>query len=77
MTASEIIYNRADSQKEKLEVFLKINEYNILKDNGKIKREIADKLALDEYKKYRAIQDKNYISDFDELIMETKKLNNV
>ena len=77
MTESEIIYNRADSQKEKLEVFLKINEYNILKDNGKIKREIADKLALDEYKKYRAIQDKNYISDFDELITETKKLNNV
>ena len=77
MTASEIIYNRADSQKEKLEVFLKINEYNILKDNGKIKREIADKLALDEYKKYRAIQDKNYISDFDEIITETKKLNNV
>ena len=59
------------------EVFLKINEYNILKDNEKIKREIADKLALDEYKKYRVIQDKNYISDFDELITETKKLNNV
>ena len=52
--------------KEKLEVFLKINEYNILKDNGTIKREIADKLAL---------EDKNYISDFDELVIETKKLN--
>lgn len=63
--------------KEKLEVFLKINEYNILKDNGKIKREIADKLALDEYKKYRVMQDKNYISDFDELITETNKLNNI
>ncbi len=62
--------------KEKLEVFLKINEYNILKDNGKIKREIADKLALDEYKKYRIIQDQKYISDFDELIVETKRLNN-
>ena len=62
--------------KEKLEVLLKINEYNILKDNGKIKREIADKLALDEYKKYRVIQDKNYTSDFDELVTETKKLNN-
>lgn len=62
--------------KEKLEVFLKINEYNILKDNGKIKREIADKLALDEYKKYRVIQDQNYISDFDELVIETKNLNN-
>ena len=63
--------------KEKLEIFLKINEYNILKDNGKIKREIADKLALDEYKKYRIIQDKNYISDFDELVIETKNLNNI
>ena len=60
--------------KDKLEVFLKINEYNILKDNGKIKREIADKLALDEYKKYRVIQDKEYISDFDELLKETKQL---
>ena len=44
---------------EKLEIFLKVNEYNILEDNGKIKREIADKLALDEYKKYRVVQDKN------------------
>ena len=48
-----------------------------IKDNGKIKREIADKLALDEYKKYRVIQDENYISDFDELVTETKKLNNI
>ena len=62
--------------KEKLEVFLKINEYNILKDNGKIKKEIADKLALDEYKKYRVIQDKKYISDFDKLLIETNRLNN-
>ena len=62
--------------KDKLEVFLKINEYNILKDNGKIQREIADKLALDEYKKYRIVQDQNYISDFDKLITETKNLNN-
>lgn len=41
-----------------------------------IKREIVDKLALDEYKKYRVIQDQNYISDFDELIIETKNLKN-
>jgi len=62
--------------KDKLEIFLQVNEYNILKDNGKIKREIADKLALDEYKKYRVIQDQKFISDFDELIIETKKLKN-
>lgn len=60
--------------KEKLEMFLKLNEYNILKDNGKIKREIADKLALDEYEKYRVVQDKKYISDFDELVLETKSI---
>ena len=48
--------------------------YNILKDNGKIKREIADKLALDEYEKYRVVQDQKYISDFDELVLETKSI---
>ena len=58
--------------KEKLELFLKLNEYNILKDNGKIKREIADALALDEYKKYRVKQDQTYLSDFDELIEFSK-----
>lgn len=60
--------------KDKLEMFLNLNEYNILKDNGKIKREIADKLALEEYEKYRIVQDQNYISDFDELLLETKNI---
>ena len=58
--------------KEKLELFLKLNEYNILQDNGKITREIADALALSEYKKYRVIQDVKYLSDFDELIEFSK-----
>ena len=59
--------------KEKLELFLQLNEYNILKDNGKIKKEIADSLAMSEYEKYRVIQDKEYLSDFDELIEFSKK----
>ena len=58
--------------KEKLELFLQLNEYDILKDNGKIKREIADALALGEYEKYRVKQDQNYLSDFDELIEFSK-----
>ncbi len=29
-----------------------------------------------EYEKYRVIQDKNYISDFDELVFETNNLKN-
>ncbi len=60
--------------KDKLEMFLNLNEYNILKDNGKVTREIADKLALAEYEKYRVVQDKKYISDFDELLVETQNI---
>ena len=59
--------------KEKLELFLKLNEYNILNDNGKVKREIADALALSEYEKFRIRQDENYLSDFDELVEFSKK----
>ena len=62
--------------KEKLELFLKLIEYNILLDNGKIKREIADALTLSEYEKYRIKQDQNYLSDFDELIEFSKNEDN-
>ena len=72
MTAPEIIYNRVDSKKENMRLTTCKNA-----PDGKIKREIADKLALDEYKRYRVIQDKNYISDFDELVIKTKNLNNI
>lgn len=58
--------------KDKLELFLELNEYNILKDNGTIKREIAESLAISEYEKYRIIQDEKYLSDFDELINLSK-----
>lgn len=54
--------------KEKVELFLKLNKYNLLQDNGKIKREIAETLALSEYEKYRIKQDQTYLSDFDKLI---------
>ncbi|MFC1613388.1 virulence RhuM family protein [Patescibacteria group bacterium] len=50
---------------KKLNAFLKFNEYEILNNSGKISHEVAEALALDEYEKYRVIQDKNYISDFD------------
>lgn len=33
--------------------------------------------AETEFEKYRVIQDKNYISDFDELLTEAKNLNNI
>ena len=50
---------------EKLNAFLKFSEYEILTNAGKMSHEVAEALALKEYKKYRIEQDKNYISDFD------------
>jgi len=50
---------------EKLNSFLKFNEEKILEEAGKISHEIAEALALKEYEKFRKIQDKDYISDFD------------
>lgn len=56
---------------EKLNAFLKFSEYEILTNAGKISHEIAVTLALTEYEKYKKVQDKNYVSDFDR---EVKKL---
>lgn len=30
--------------------------------------------ALNEYEKYKVIQDKNFVSDFDKLLIEKKKI---
>ncbi|MFO0795197.1 MAG: virulence RhuM family protein [Candidatus Brocadiaceae bacterium] len=58
---------------EKLDAFLKFNEYDILKDAGKVSHEIAVKLAEKEYDKFRVIQDKAFESDFDREIKRLKK----
>ncbi len=55
----------------KLDAFLKFNEQEILNNAGKISHEVAEALALGEHEKFRVVQDKNYISDFDR---EVKKL---
>ena len=56
---------------EKLNGFLKFSEYEILTNAGRISHEVAETLAIGEYEKYKKVQDKNYISDFDR---EIKKL---
>lgn len=49
----------------KLNAFLSLNEKQILDNAGLVSHEVAEALALGEYEKYKIIQDKNYISDFD------------
>jgi hypothetical protein len=58
----------------RLDAFLQFNEYEILKDGGKISHEVAIQLAEKEYDKFRVIQDQNFVSDFDE---EIKKINTI
>ena len=53
---------------EKLNAFLKFSEYEILTNAGSISHEVAQALASKEYEKYRVIQDKKYVSDFDKEI---------
>ena len=53
-----------------LNQFIELSSYPILTDNGKISKLKAELKATEEYEKFRIIQDKEYISDFDE---ESKK----
>lgn len=56
---------------KKLNAFLKFSEYEILTNAGKISHEVAEALALKEYDKFKKIQNKDYVSDFDR---EVKKI---
>ena len=54
--------------KKKLDAFLKFSEHDLLTNAGKVSHEVAKELALGEYGKYKPIQDKEYISDFDQQV---------
>jgi len=58
---------------ERLDAFLQFNQFDILNNPGKVSAEVAKELAEREYEKYRVIQDKNYISDFDREIQQLLK----
>lgn len=59
----------------KLDAFLQFNEEDILQGNGKITHAMAVALAESEYEKYKIKQDKEYLSDFDRLLLETEEKN--
>lgn len=57
---------------DKLDAFLIFNDYDILKDAGKIRADVAKKFAEKEYEKFRIVQDQEYKSDFDKVIENIK-----
>ena len=60
--------------KNEVENALKVFHYDVLEGKGSITHKKAIDKATSEYEKYKVIQDKNYVSDFDKLINETKKI---
>lgn len=58
---------------DKLDSFLKFNEYDLLNDAGKIRKDVAKKFAESEYKKFRVKQDKEFVSDFDKVVSSINK----
>ena len=63
----------------RLNGFIQMFEYGLLKDSGKVTAEIAKLHAETEFEKYRVIQDKLFLSDFDKYMLEleetTKEIN--
>ena len=62
--------------KNEVENALKVFHYEVLEGKGKVSHKQAVKKAESEYEKYRIIQDKSYVSDFDRLLNETKMIEN-
>ena len=60
---------------EKLNSFLTFMDYEVLQDAGKVSAEIAKLHAETEFEKYRIIQDKLYVSDFDRFMELEEKSN--
>ena len=59
----------------RLDKFLDADDREILKDSGKITKKIANEKAITEFEKYRVVQDRLFMNDFDKLLMNLKKNN--
>ena len=74
MQAMRHIPMTMEDWEKRLNGFLTLWDHDVLKDNGKISAEMAKIHAETEFEKYRIVQDKIYISDFDELLLKSKDI---
>lgn len=63
--------------KKVLDDYINLNLLPILEGKGKISSDDAQKIAKEEYDKFKVIQDRNYQSDFDKLILEIKRVEGI
>lgn len=69
----KIVMRMEDWIKSTDDIF-KINYYNVLEGKETVSHKEAIEKAEEEYDKYSVIQDKNYVSDFDKLVLETSMI---
>lgn len=72
MRAQRHLLTTMEDWKKRLDSFLSLNDYEILQHAGSISAEEAQTKAYSEYDKYRLIQDREYLSDFDKEIKRLK-----
>ena len=58
---------------KRLDLFLIADDREVLRDAGKITAEIAKAKAETEFEKYRVIQDRLFMSDFDKYMLELEE----
>lgn len=58
---------------KRLNSFIEMFEYGVLQDAGKVSEAIAKLHAETEFKKYRVIQDRLFMSDFDKYMLELEE----
>ncbi len=58
---------------KRLDLFLMADEREVLQDAGKITAEIAKSKAETEFEKYRVIQDRLFMSDYDRYLLELEE----
>jgi hypothetical protein len=68
LQASRRIPMRMSNWVERLDAFLKFNEYEILTSLGTVSHEVAKALAEGEYEKFRVLRDREYVSDFEKQV---------
>ena len=61
---------------KRLDLFLMADDREVLQDAGKITAEIAKEKAETEFEKYRIIQDRLFVSDFDKYLLELEEHDN-
>ena len=72
MTLRHIPLTMQDWEK-RLNSFIEMFDYGILQDAGKVTAEIAKLHAEAEFEKYRVIQDRLFMSDFDKYMLELEE----